>query len=319
MPVDRSNPFDKASRCVAKIDPAGFLSWHSPGLDTALQFTSWLDTRTLPMPGEPDRVCDTVAGLSHATDPAQCWALVVEFKIGPERGMVEQLLEYLVRMRRELRPSAPGPDQYQVAGTLVLLTGSSAKGKLDMELPGTDMRLLLQVHVRCLEDEDAARTLQAIGEGRLGRWILPWVPLMQGGGGADNIARWRELALAEPDSRHRSDYGAFASVFAELMPWKAAWREALKGWNMRESQQVLEWQAEARAEGLAEGLAEGQRKFLLRTLERQFHAPVPDDLKAVVETLTDPDELARWHDMAFTAPTLDAYRAAVLQGRNGSS
>jgi hypothetical protein len=169
MPVDYGNPFDKASRCVAKIDPAGFLRWHSPGLDVALPFTGWLDTRTLPMPGERDRICDTVAGLSHATDPNQCWAVVFEFKVGPEHGMLEQLLEYLVRMRRELRPSSAKPNRYQVAGSLILLTGSSAKGKLDMALPGTDMRLLVQVHVRCLEDEKAADTLQAIHDGRLGR------------------------------------------------------------------------------------------------------------------------------------------------------
>jgi hypothetical protein len=137
---------------------------------------------------------------------------------------------------------------------------------------------------------------------------------MQGGGEADNIARWKELALAEPDSRHRSDYGAFALVFAELVPWRAAWREASKGWNMRESQQVLEWQAEARLEGRAEGL----RSALEQTLEQRFQAPVSAEVKTALNALSNPDELSRWLREALQASSLDAFQAAFLHGRNGA-
>jgi hypothetical protein len=79
---------------------------------------------------------------------------------------------------------------------------------------------------------------------------------------------------------------------------------------MRESQQVLEWQAEARVEG--------QQDLLRRVLEQRFQTPVPADLSAVIETLTDPDDFVRWITAAYTASNLDAYRAVVLHKRNGS-
>ncbi len=40
----------------------------------------WLDTRTVPVPGEPDRTCDTVADLAAATEAILRWALVTEIQ-----------------------------------------------------------------------------------------------------------------------------------------------------------------------------------------------------------------------------------------------
>ncbi|MBY0522841.1 MAG: hypothetical protein K2R98_05565 [Gemmataceae bacterium] len=47
------NRFDQASRYAAKLDPAGFIAWLLGGLP--LPFVSWMDTRTLPFPGDADR------------------------------------------------------------------------------------------------------------------------------------------------------------------------------------------------------------------------------------------------------------------------
>ena len=47
---------------------------------------------------------------------------------------------------------------------------------------------------------------------------------------------------------------------------------------MRESQQVLEWQAEVR------------RSDLRRVLERRFRGPMPADLETRLSTLNDPQE-----------------------------
>ena len=47
------NPFDQASRYTAKLDPPAFLRWLVPGLADTVVFRGWLDTRTLPFPGEP--------------------------------------------------------------------------------------------------------------------------------------------------------------------------------------------------------------------------------------------------------------------------
>ena len=96
------NVFDQAARFALRPDPMGFLRWLVPGLDPALRFAEWLDTRTLPLPGEPDRTCDTVAALVRDGEPT-VWALVTEFQAEPDPEMLDRLLEYLARLRRGFR------------------------------------------------------------------------------------------------------------------------------------------------------------------------------------------------------------------------
>src|SRR5947209_1819811 len=60
-----TNPFDKACRYCVQSDPIGFIRWLIPGISPTLKFRGWLDTRTLPFPGSPDRTCDTVAELAE--------------------------------------------------------------------------------------------------------------------------------------------------------------------------------------------------------------------------------------------------------------
>jgi hypothetical protein len=61
------NPFDKASRFTAKLDPASFLAWATGLPAERLDFRGWLDTRTAALPGNADRTNDTIA---RATNPA---------------------------------------------------------------------------------------------------------------------------------------------------------------------------------------------------------------------------------------------------------
>lgn len=145
--------------------------------------------------------------------------------------------------------------------------------------------------------------------GDLSRSVLPWIPLMRGGDEAGIIMEWRRLALEEPSAQRRGDYGGLALVFAELAGRRPVWREALEGWNMQVSQQVLEWQAEARIEADLER----SRKDILRALELRFRAPVPADLTATVTALADLDELSRWFDATLTSDSLEAFRAAINQ------
>jgi hypothetical protein len=74
----------------------------------------------------------------------------------------------------------------------------------------------------------------------------------------------------------------------------------LEGWNVRRSQQVLEWQAEA------------TQTALLHVLKARFRTEVSDDLIAILRALREPDELAHWLDEAAVAKSLDAFRDAVL-------
>lgn len=139
--------------------------------------------------------------------------------------------------------------------------------------------------------------------------MLPWLPLLHGAAEPANLMEWTRLAAQEPDDRSRSDFGALALVFAELAKTSDAWQTALKGWNMQQSQQVLEWQKEA----TTEANLNRTRTLLLRALGFQFGSPVPADLVTTISGLQDIDELDRWFDIAHTAPSLDAFRAAVGQ------
>jgi hypothetical protein len=276
------NRFDQASRYAAKLDPAGFLLWLLR--DLALAFHSWLDTRSLPFPGESDRTCDTVACLIDAAAPDRPWAMPVEFQTRPDRSMFGRLLEYLGRLWRELRPEG-GARHYQVGAALVNLTGRRRTASRRMRLGKTRVLTRLGVAELNLAREDAAATLAGIAGGTVARCLLPWIPLMRGGGEAAIIAQWVQLAGPEPNSRLRGEYGALALVFAELTRARDQWKKALEGWNVTESQQVLEWMAQGEAKG-----ALGTRRDDLRILLEERFGPLPE---AVVQRINAIDDLTR--------------------------
>lgn len=318
-----ANPFDQASRYTGKLAPPGFLDWLLPGVRTVADYRGWLDTRTIPFPGEPDRVCDTVAGLVEHADPAAWWALPIEFQSRPDPELFGRLLEYLARLWRELRPLGLPASRYKIVAAVVNLTGVGQTSR-DMTLAATGARTCLQVVERNLAEEDAAATLTEIAAGRWARCLLPWIPLMRGGAEAAIMGQWKQLAQAEPDDRRRADYGGLALVFAELAARRPAWKQALEGWNVEQSQQVLEWQAEAekrgivkgeakgKAEGKAEGKVEGEAKALLRLLERRFSMLVPADLATTIQATRDIAQLDRWFDAAIDVATLDEFRRSVM-------
>jgi hypothetical protein len=283
------NRYDQASRYAAKLDPTGFLCWLLQVLALPLPFRGWLDTRTLPFPGEADRICDTVAWLGQA--PGLSCAVVVEFCSEPDERMFGRLLTYLGRLWLERRPDGEQNGRFHVGAVVVNLTGQGSTSR-EMQLQGTGLRTLLQIEERNLADEDAAATLDGVASGALARCVLPWVPLMRAGADSGILQRWKELAAAEPDSRRRSDYGGLALVFAEAAGRRVARHDALKEWNMTESQQVLEW--------IAEGEAKGERKnkvdYLLRVLRRKFPPGPPPELVSIIQSTTDSTLLTRWFD-----------------------
>jgi hypothetical protein len=254
--------------------------------------------------------------------------LDVESQSEPDPDILERAGEYGYRLRREKRYGPGQGGKYRVACLLLNLTGPVQAHELDMreaELGGAGFYLsVVQVTLR---EEDAAATLARIAAGELRLSVLPWIPLMRGADEPAIMGEWKRLALAEPEERRRADYGGLALVFAELAGRWVSWKKALEGWSMKQSQQVLEWQAEARKEGRIEGHKEGRieghkegrkegevsrlRSVVLRALELRTHAPVPPDLAEAVAGLNDLDELARWFEATQTAESLDAFRAAV--------
>jgi hypothetical protein len=300
--------YDQAGRYAIKRRPSAFFTWRAPALWAAYRLVRWQDTRTLPFPGEPDRVCDTVAEFEHQVDRRSRCLVDVEVQAEPDADMLERLGEYAFRLRRELHYGPGTAGKYPVLCLVLNLTGAEQPSRLDMTLPEWNAAgQWLQVAQGTLSAEDAAQTLARIAAGDLERWVLSWLPLLQGAAEATNLMEWKRLASQEPDSHGRSDFGALALVFAELAGTAAVWRKALKGWNMRDSPQVLEWQAEARLEKLAE--------LVRRAIRLRFATPVPADLEDQLAAIKDEAELDRWFDASQTTPSLDAFRAAVQNGR----
>jgi hypothetical protein len=202
----------------------------------------------------------------------------------------------------ELKPSPERGDRFQVGAVVVNLTGQGSTAR-EMDWPEAGLATRLGVVERNLAREEAAPVLAAVAAGQAARVVLPLIPLMQGGGEAGNIQEWVRLASAEPDGRRRADYGGLALVFAEAAGCRPAWKEALREWNMIQSQQVLEWQAEGEVKGQVKGRAES----LLEMLEARFGA-VPAELASAIRATTDMDRLKAWVVLAVKVTSLDQFR-----------
>jgi hypothetical protein len=80
---------------------------------------------------------------------------------------------------------------------------------------------------------------------------------------------------------------------------------------MRQSQQVLEWQEQARKEAALKT----KQADVLRAVQIRLRSPVPADLVARVEAMTSLEELDRWFDAAATAVSLEGFLAAVRKSQ----
>ncbi len=152
--MSQKNPFDKASRYAACLDPAGFLIWL---LGCPVTFRAWLNARTLTFPGQPDRTCDTVAHLLD--DRGWSWAMPVEFQLRPEPDMFGRLLGYLGPLWLEQRPAGTGEDRYAVAAVLINLTGRGSASR-DFHWPKARLRTCLTVREINLAERSARSVLR---------------------------------------------------------------------------------------------------------------------------------------------------------------
>jgi hypothetical protein len=243
------------------------------------------------------------------------YALLLEFLTEPEAEMFSRVLEYAARLRREVRPTDLPEGRFEVVVAVVCLTGRNRTAR-EMRLAATPWHLRLEPIERNLTDEDASATLAAMTAGQLSLVLLPFIPLMRGGEETGIIERWKQVAQTEPDSRRRSDYAGLTLVFAELARAPHLWRKALEGWNVRQSMQVLEWQAEAEKRGEERGeqrgreigRVEGKAEALLRLLEKRFRRKPPAAIVQRIQATTDLAQLETWFDAAITIGSMKEFK-----------
>ena len=299
------NPFDKAARYTVRLDPPGFLAWVL-GTPADLGYRGWLGTRSVPFPGDPDRTGDTVARLDDPAANQTPWAVAIEFQVEPDPLMFGRLMIYLGNLWLGVKPDPERGSRFHVGAVVVNLTGTGYAA-CRMDWPATGLTTYLGVVERNLARENADDLLTGIEAGRLSRGLLPWVPLMTGGGDTTILDRWKSAAEAEPDSRSRSEYAVLVTVFAEKTGLDIVWAKALEGWNVTESKVVNGWIAKGEAKGEIKGRAEGLASAVVAVLESRFQS-VPADLNAGIRGTTDLATLQAWVPVAATAPTLADFR-----------
>jgi hypothetical protein len=300
------NPYDKAARYAARLDPPAFLSWVLNLPTGDFTFDGWLDTRSVALPQGVERIGDTVAALRDLKRHGIPWAIPIEFQIEPDPGQFGRLLMYSAAIWLQQRPSGERGDRYEIGCGVINLTGTGTTSRQSV-WSEAGLETTLRVVERNLATESAAELLDQIERESVGRCVLPWIPLMQDGEESGILAQWKRVALAEPDGQNRSDYGALAIVFAEAACRDVAWKRALKGWNIMESKQVLEWQAEARKEGIVEGKAQGKCESIVDVLSTRF-GTVPATLQRKLGAIQDLTLLSAHLALATKVASLKEFR-----------
>ena len=67
------------------------MQWLLPEVVARYRFERWLNARTLPFPGEPERTCDTVAAWEHKDGTAPPLATFIEFLTELRKGVWSEL------------------------------------------------------------------------------------------------------------------------------------------------------------------------------------------------------------------------------------
>jgi hypothetical protein len=261
--------------------------------EDVLRFRSWLDTRAVPFPGDPDRTNDTVGRLDDLTQNGLPCIVAVEFQSRPDPDMFGRMLNYLSGLWLACRPDEERGSRFQLGAAVVNLTGHGVASQR-MERTNPDMVVELRAVERNLEGESADELLAGVESGRWSRHLLPWVPLMAGADNPDLIDRWKRLAETEPDRRRRANLSVLAGIFADRANRKDLWAESLRRWDVEESTFFNELVATAlarrEARGEARGMVEGARNTLLRQGKKKF-GPASAGVEAAIIAITDHTQL----------------------------
>lgn len=301
--------FDQAAREAGKADGTAFLHWllTRQGATPPWAFDRWDDTRRSAPPGDPDRTDDLLVVLCHTSEPNRTAHVIVEVELEPRSKTFQRMGHYALTLSNEV--SADGAAVQPVMGVLLVLTGRLPEAGLRLEVEGCGAFVGVKPEVVNLCDENAVATLTDIAAGRLGFIVLPFVPLMAGGGELALIEEWKRVALREPDAAKRALYRDLALVFAELAKELVNWQGGLEGFEMQESTVVQGWINR----GVQQEAVAARRAWLLRLLQNRFQTPVPEPIRLAIEGTNDVATLDRWFDAATSAPSLAEFRAAMRQ------
>jgi hypothetical protein len=297
--------FDPVGRFACKLGGGALFRWvlrREPALQVV--FDSWEDTRRLNLPGQPDRTNDLVAILRPTSENDSETRAIVEVQAEPEKWIFARLGIYQLLLIQEVDSPANDPATVPAVHCVLLnLTGESPPEGWHSPPPGISVRPIV-VNFR---NESAAHLLDEVERGELDATLLPWVPLMRGGGEPEVMERWKQLGHREPSAERRGLYRDLALIFAELSKKLVLWQKALEGWEMVESQLILGWLKQ----GNEQGRVENARANVLQVIAVRLEDPVPEDLMLAIEGTNDPSILSEWLVVAATSKSIGELRKAM--------
>lgn len=288
------NAFDSTGKLVVRLQPHAMLCWLSNRSPDTLRFHRWLDPHFPGQPPQPKRQSDLVAEMSRTDIVDRYWARNVEIQSDHDPDMPIRLEEYLVKIKRFLKPDTNRQDSYRVGSILVNLRGVSFLPEPDID-PDSEMHFEFRYRIINLCELDADTILQEIEAGQTPESVLAWIPLMQRGNEPDIIQRWIEIASNIPNNTLRSEIGGMVPVFAECADHLDVWQNALKGWNIMTSKVIEGWKQIGHIETL--------QNLIIRVASRQFGTSVAH--ASQIQQVTEADRLDRMFDAVSTLSSWD--------------
>jgi hypothetical protein len=295
--------FDQAARFATRSDPEPVVRRLLIRTRMTLPFREWLDTRTIPLPGGPERTADLVAALDDRSSVERLALMVFEFQAQVDPDKLDVTLEEAGILRARARHGEDRKGKYRVLTALVYLRDRCPADVIDMTLPG-GLGTWHSALVWNVGEDRAAIALEGVASGQFSWGTLFWVALMAGGGEDAIIARWKEVvSQVTQDRQIRGNLAGIALVFAELVGRKIEWKRGLEGFHMTESQVVNEWISE----GEAKGMLKMARADLLDDLRILFPGFVTDELARFINQQESLDLLADWRRAALRSDTFEQF------------
>src|SRR5262249_27356314 len=118
MSMTTKNPYDHGCRRLLRLAGVALLCWLLRVSAAQLKFVRWLDTR-LTIPGQPERVCDTIAHVLRLDQNGLPWAIPVEFQAAPDEQMPGRALAYEGLLWMQEKPSDLPGDRFHVVCCVV--------------------------------------------------------------------------------------------------------------------------------------------------------------------------------------------------------
>jgi hypothetical protein len=295
------NEYDKAGRYLIKRDARGFFRWLLLRRDDS--FRAWIDARRHALPDQGDLTNDLVAAF-RVGDGYE--ALCVELQAESEAGSAGLLLlGYVPRLLTE--PAEPGSLALTTAGGVVvnLVGPPQPLGVEHRPTIAPTCWLAGGILQRTLREEDAAATLRAIAAGDVSRWLLAWLPLMQGGGQTGIIEGWRAEAVKVGATDDLAILAGLTLTFARLADNQAVWERGLEGIDVIKSPYLEELREQVRTLARAEGQVEALHKAIFRLGRERFGTTGSRKAKARLTSVTDAAHLERIHGRLLAATSWD--------------